>query len=53
MEKFSLKTNWKLAEILLYNKGCKKDLHGIKKEGNHQQNEKTEWEKIFANDMPD
>ena len=25
VERFSLKTNWKLAERLLYNQGCKKD----------------------------
>jgi hypothetical protein len=27
VEQFSLKTNWKLAERLLYNRGCKKDPH--------------------------
>lgn len=30
LEKFSLKTNWRLAEILLYNQGCKKEPHGRK-----------------------
>lgn len=29
MEQFSLKVNWKLAERLLHNKGCKKDSHII------------------------
>ena len=29
VEKFSLKINWKLAERLLYNQGCKKDPHVI------------------------
>ena len=27
MELFSQKTNWKLAEDLLYSQSCKKDLH--------------------------
>lgn len=27
MEQFLLKTDWKLAEELLYNQGCKKDVH--------------------------
>lgn len=27
MEQFLLKTDWKLAERLLYNQGCKKDVH--------------------------
>ena len=29
VEQFSLKTNWKLSEGLLYNQGCKKDAHII------------------------
>ena len=32
IEKFSLKTKWRLAERLLYNQGCKKDPHGIIRE---------------------
>ena len=27
VEYFSLKTNWKLAERILYKQGCKKDMH--------------------------
>ena len=29
MEQFSLKTNWRLAERVFYNQGCKKYPHGI------------------------
>ena len=29
VEQFSLKTNWRLAETLLYNKGYRKDPYGI------------------------
>ena len=32
-DQFSLKTNWKLAERLLYNQGCKKGPRGIGQEG--------------------
>ena len=30
VEQFLLKTNWKLAERLLYNQGCKKDTCGVR-----------------------
>ena len=30
VEQFSLKTNWRLAERLPYNQGCRKDPHGIR-----------------------
>ena len=30
VEQFLLKTNWKSAERLLYNQGCKKDTCGIR-----------------------
>ena len=33
VESFSLKTNWKLAEGLLYNQGCEKDPHITAQEG--------------------
>ena len=33
VEQFSLKTNWKPAEGLLYNQGCMKDMHIIRQEG--------------------
>ena len=29
LEQFSWKTNWKLAQKLLQNQGCKKDFYGI------------------------
>ena len=32
MEQFSQKTNWKLAEELLFNQSCKKDLHVTRKD---------------------
>ena len=32
MEKFSLITNWRLVERLLYNQDCKKDPPGIREE---------------------
>ena len=38
VEQFSLKMNWKLAEGLLYNQGCKKDIHVIREEG-----KKSSW----------
>ena len=31
IEKFSLKTNWRLAEKLLYSQSCKKDPHRVRK----------------------
>lgn len=43
MEQFSLETNWKLAEVFLYNQSCKKDTHIIGSEG-----KKSDWVKTCA-----
>ena len=41
VEKFSWKTNWKLAAELLYNQGCKKDTHIIRQDGKKKHQVRT------------
>ena len=41
VEQFSLKTNWRLAEKLLYNLGCKKDTWGIRQVGKRRDQVRT------------
>ena len=40
VEQFLLKTNWKSAERLLYNQGCKKDTCGVRQEGKSEKKKK-------------